>query len=59
MTDQPPNSSKPSPVTSKRGEIREAARRLRQAALLRENLLKRKAQMRERANGEKGHIVAL
>ncbi|MDA0655551.1 MAG: hypothetical protein O2912_03965 [Proteobacteria bacterium] len=53
MNDQPPKSSKPSPVTSKRGEMREAARRLRQAALLRENLLKRKAQMRERANAEK------
>ncbi len=41
-------SSKSRPHETKRGKAREAARRAKQSALLRENLLKRKAQMRER-----------
>tara|TARA_A100001037_G_scaffold283645_1_gene289284 strand:- start:1479 stop:1646 length:168 start_codon:yes stop_codon:yes gene_type:complete len=42
-------SSKPAPSATGRGKRREAVRKAKQGALLRENLLKRKAQMRDRA----------
>jgi len=40
--------AKSAPSTTGRGKKREAARRAKQGALLRENLLKRKGQKRER-----------
>jgi hypothetical protein len=49
MSDTPPKSA---PTATGRGKAREAARRVKQSALLRENLLKRKAQMRDRTATE-------
>jgi len=45
----PDKTAKPEPRLSKKGQEAKAARAERQAALLRENLLKRKAQQRSRA----------
>ena len=47
MTEKP---SPPGPRVSDKARAAQAARRARKAALLRENLLKRKAQSRERAD---------
>ena len=45
----PSQTEKLSPAPLKRGEQNAAARKLREAEALRENLKRRKAQMRERA----------
>ncbi len=49
MTEKP---TPPGPRVREKARAAQAERRARKAALLRENLLKRKAQSRERAEGE-------